>query len=182
MVIHRATSAQVDLEAFQHNLRIIKSIVDPNVATMAIIKADAYGHGAIPCARAALKEGVNYLGVGIIQEGIELRESGISSPILILGGVYPNELEDLIKYDLSTSLSNSKLAQAISKKAALAGKNVGVHIKVDTGMGRLGVQPKDFTCLLDSVINYKNLKLEGIFTHLACADEKDPETTHYRLT
>ena len=181
MVIYRATSAQVDLEAFQHNLRIIKSIVDPNVATMAIIKADAYGHGAIPCARAALKEGVNYLGVGIIQEGIELRESGISSPILILGGVYPNELEDLIKYYLSTSLSNSKLAQAISKKAELAGKNVGVHIKVDTGMGRLGVQPKDFTCLLDSVMNYKNLKLEGIFTHLACADEKDPETTHNQI-
>jgi len=182
MTLNRATLTEVNLEAFRHNLRTIKSLVGPSVGTMAIIKADAYGHGATQCAFAAIKEGVNYLGVGIIQEGIELRENRITSPILVLGGVYPNEVEDLIKYNLSTSLSTSALAHAISKQAEHAGKNVGVHIKIDTGMGRLGVQPSDFAGLLDNVTSYKNLKIEGIFTHLACADEENPETTHHQVS
>ena len=113
MTVKRATVAEINLESFRHNLRSIKSLIGPDVGTMAIIKADAYGHGAIQCARAAIKEQVDYIGVGIIQEGIELRESGITSPILILGGIYPNEIEDLIKHDLSTSLSNSVMANAI---------------------------------------------------------------------
>ena len=113
MTVNRATFAEINLESFRHNLRSIKSLIGPDVGTMAIIKADAYGHGAIQCARAATKEQVDYIGVGIIQEGIELRESGITSPILILGGIYPNEIEDLIKHDLSTSLSNSVMANAI---------------------------------------------------------------------
>jgi len=149
---------------------------------MAIIKADAYGHGAIQCARAAIKEQVDYIGVGIIQEGIELRESGITSPILILGGIYPNEIGDLIKYNLSTSLSNSAIARAISKKAEQSNKSVGVHIKIDTGMGRLGIQPEGFISLLNNVISYKNLKLEGVFTHLSNADEEEPEPTHRQIS
>ena len=92
MSLNRATSAEINLDAFRYNLRTIKSFVGPSTETMAIIKADAYGHGATQCARAAIEEGTKYLGVGIIQEGIELRESGITSPILILGGVYPDEL------------------------------------------------------------------------------------------
>jgi alanine racemase len=149
---------------------------------MAIIKADAYGHGAIQCARAATKEQVNYIGVGIIQEAIELRENGITSPILILGGIYPNEIEDLIKYNLSTSLSSSVIASAISKKAEQANKSVGVHIKIDTGMGRLGIQPEDFLSLLNNVITCKNLKIDGLFTHFSSADEEDPETTHHQIS
>ena len=179
---YRATKAEINLEAFRHNLRVIKRLVGPSVATMAIVKADAYGHGAIQCARTALDEKVNYLGVGIVQEGIELREIGISSPILILGGVYPDEVQNLIKYNLSTSLSNLDLARAISKQAQYAGKVVSVHIKIDTGMGRLGVKPDDFSCLFKSVINDKNLKVNGIFTHLACADEEDPGTTHNQIS
>lgn len=182
MTENRATFAEINLESFRHNLRSIKSLIGPDVGTMAIIKADAYGHGAIQCARAATKEQVNYIGVGIIQEGIELRENGITSPILILGGIYPNEIEDLIKYDLSTSLSNSVIASAISKKAEQANKSVGVHIKIDTGMGRLGVQPDAFTDLVENVISCKNLKIEGFFTHLSSADEEDPETTHHQVS
>lgn len=181
MTSYRATAAEINLEAFRHNLRTIKCLVGPDAATMAIIKADAYGHGAIPCARAALEEGVNYFGVGIIQEGIELRESGITSPILILGGIHPNEVKGLIKHKLSTSLATSTLAHTISNQAKRAGVKVGIHIKVDTGMGRLGVQPENFTCLLADVMNYKNLQIEGIFTHLACADEGDPEVTRNQI-
>ena len=160
---NRATFAEINLESFRHNLRSIKSFVGPTVQIMAIIKADAYGHGAIQCAKAAIKEKVNYIGVGIIQEGIELRESGVTSPILILGGIYPNEIKDLIKYNLSTSISNSVIANAISKQATSTNKSVGIHIKIDTGMGRLGVQPAAFQNLLSDVITCKNLKIEGFF-------------------
>ena len=182
MTENRATFAEINLDSFRHNLHSIKSLIGPDVGTMAIIKADAYGHGAIQCARAATKEQVNYIGVGIIQEAIELRENGITSPILILGGIYPNEIEDLIKYNLSTSLSSSVIASAISKKAEQANKSVGVHIKIDTGMGRLGIQPEDFISLLNNVITCKNLKIDGLFTHLSSADEEDPETTHHQIS
>ena len=182
MTENRATVAEINLDSFRHNLHSIKSLIGPDVGTMAIIKADAYGHGAIQCARAATKEQVNYIGVGIIQEAIELRENGITSPILILGGIYPNEIEDLIKYNLSTSLSSSVIASAISKKAEQANKSVGVHIKIDTGMGRLGIQPEDFLSLLNNVITCKNLKIDGLFTHFSSADEEDPETTHHQIS
>jgi len=181
MTLYRATSAEINLEAFRHNLRTVKTLAGP-AATMAVVKADAYGHGAIQCARAAIEEGVDYLGVGIIQEGIELRENGITSPILVLGGIFPNEVVNLIKHNLSTSLSTSTLAQAISHEAERAEKKVSIHIKVDTGMGRLGTQPEDFAGLLDNVLKHKNLMVEGIFTHLACADEEDPEVTRRQLT
>jgi len=98
MTVNRPTFAEINLDSFRHNLHSIKSLIGPNVGTMAIIKADAYGHGAVQCARTAIKEQVDYIGVGIIQEGIQLRENGITPPILILGGIYPNEIEDLIKY------------------------------------------------------------------------------------
>jgi len=182
MTENRATFAEINLDSFRHNLHSIKSLIGPDVGTMAIIKADAYGHGAIQCAHAAIKEQVNYIGVGIIQEAIELRENGITSPILILGGIYPNEIEDLIKYNLSTSLSSSVIASAISKKAEQANKSVGVHIKIDTGMGRLGIQPEDFLSLLNNVITCKNLKIDGLFTHFSSADEEDPETTHHQIS
>jgi len=182
MTVNRATFSEINLDSFRHNLHSIKSLIGPGVRTMAIIKADAYGHGAIQCARAAIKEQVDYIGVGIIQEGIELRENGITSPILILGGIYPNEIEDLIKYNLSTSLSSSVIASAISKKAEKANKSVDVHIKIDTGMGRLGIQPEGFISLLNNVISYKNLKVEGVFTHLSNADQEEPESTHHQIS
>ena len=157
MTLYRNTLAEVNLEAFRHNLRIVKHLAGSNATTMAIIKADAYGHGAVPCARAALKEGINYFGVGIIQEGIELRENGVSSPILILGGISPDEIEDLIKFNLSTSLSTLTLAKAISKKAEYACKKVNVHIKINTGMGRSGFNPEDFSCQLNGIMDNKYL-------------------------
>jgi len=181
MSLNRATSAEINLDAFRYNLRTIKSLVGRSTETMAIIKADAYGHGATQCARAAIQEGIKYLGVGIIQEGIELRESGITSPILILGGVYPDELSELIYYNLSTSLSTLALAKAISKEAEQSKKKISVHIKIDTGMGRLGVQCEDFSDLLEHVMSYKNIIIEGFFTHLANADDADPKISQEQI-
>jgi alanine racemase len=182
MTLNRATFAEINLDSFRHNLHSIKLLLGPDIRTMAIIKADAYGHGAIQCARAATQEQVDFIGVGIIQEGIELRENGITTSILILGGIYPNEIEDLIKYNLSTSLSNTVMASALSKKAEHANKSIGVHIKIDTGMGRLGVQPNSFTELMENVIACKNLQIQGVFTHLSSADEEDPEVTNRQIS
>ena len=106
----------------------------------------------------------------------------MSSPILILGGINPDEIEDLIKFNLSTSLSTLTLAKAISKKAEYACKKVNVHIKINTGMGRLGFNPEDFSCQLNGIMDNKYLNVEGIFTHLACADEEDSEVTHNQIS
>jgi len=178
----RATWAEIDIEAFRHNLGNIRKLVGAHTKIMAVVKADAYGHGALPCARAALESGAEYLGVGIIQEGIELRRNGITAPILILGGIFPNEIEELVTYNLSTVLSNKLLARSISSLAGKAGKSVPIHIKIDTGMGRLGIAPENFSELLEEVLKLKNLYIEGICTHFACADEADPKETHRQLS
>lgn len=182
MAYHRASRAEISLDAFRHNLLIVRSSLDPRIKIMAVVKADAYGHGAVPCAKAAVDTGADYLGVGIIEEGIELRKSGIEAPILVMGGIFPDEIKDLIHYDLSTTLSTKRMARAIAAPAAEAGKPVKVHIKIDTGMGRLGVSMDEFICLVDQVIHCKNLHIEGICTHLATADEEDPDYTLLQLS
>ena len=138
MAKHRATVAEIDLSAFRHNLKAIRSLLAPKVKIMAVVKADGYGHGAVPCAKAALEAGADWLGVAILEEGIELRENGVSAPILVMGGIFPNEVADLIRHYLSTSVSTLPLAESLSQEAEKQGKTVGVHLKVDTGMGRLG--------------------------------------------
>ena len=148
---------------------------------MAVVKADAYGHGAGPCAKAALEEGADCLGVGIISEGIVLRENGITAPIQVLTGIFPDEAEDLIKHDLSTTLYTQELADTISKVAAQKGKIAGVHLKIDTGMGRLGISAEAFPEFADIVNRSTNLRLESVFTHLSSADQ-NREYTQLQLT
>ncbi len=178
----RATYAEINLNAFRGNLRTVKTALGPEVGVLAVVKADAYGHGAVPCAQAAVEVGADWLGVGIVQEGIELRESGLSAPILVLGSVFPNEVEALIQHDLSTVLTTHALADALEKAAAQAGKTVGVHVKVDTGMGRLGATMEDFPSLLERVGKSKNLVVQGVSTHFSCADEEDPEYTRLQIS
>jgi len=181
MAYHRSTYAEVDREAFRHNLRIIRSVVGPAVKIMAVIKADAYGHGALSLAPAALEAGADALGVAVLEEGIELRESGITTPILILTGIFPDEIEDFLKHDLSTTLSRPDLAAELSRQAARAGKTAGVHLKVDTGMGRLGLQPEGFPGLVEQLAKDKHLRIEGISTQFSTADEDDPGFTQKQL-
>ncbi|MBI4389681.1 MAG: alanine racemase, partial [Nitrospinae bacterium] len=178
----RATHAEIDLSAFRHNLKLVRSALRPGVKTMAVVKADAYGHGALPCSKAALDAGADWLGVGILEEGIELRRHGIESPVLVLGSVFPDEIDGLIRGNLSTVLSDYRLAQALSRQAAREGKTAGVHIKVDTGMGRLGVLPEDFPALVERVLELKNLRIEAVSTHFSSADEDDPEFTLSQLS
>ncbi len=182
MTTQRATVAQIDLNAFKHNLGRIRSLLEPQVKLMAVVKADAYGHGAIPCAKAALEAGADWLGVAILNEGVELRDSGIDAPILVMGSILPGEVQDLVYHDLSTSVSDFSLAEELSRQAEKQGKAVGVHLKIDTGMGRLGMHPDDLPGFMEQTRKLKNLRVEGIFTHLSSADEPDPEFTLGQLS
>jgi alanine racemase len=181
MAHHRATFAEINLKAFKHNLQNLRAITEPATGIMAVIKADAYGHGVIPCAKAAVDTGVEYLGAGIIEEGIELRENNITEPILILGSIFPDEVEDLVRHNFATILCTPHLAQALAKEAEKQGKTVNVHIKVDTGMNRLGVLPENLLPLIKTINNLPTLKLEALSTHFSSADDKDTSITTQQI-
>jgi alanine racemase len=181
MAHHRATRAEIDLQAFRHNFQNLRCHISPQARIMAVVKADAYGHGALPCARVAVECGADYLGAGVIEEGIEFRQSGLYTPILILGSIFPDEAEDLVRHDLATVVCTLPLAQALAKEAEKQNKTASVHIKVDTGMNRLGVSPENLPALLDQIRNLQNLKIEGVSTHFASADDEDLSITQAQL-
>jgi alanine racemase len=182
MAHHRVTRAEIDLHAFRHNFQNLRNYLSPQTQIMAVVKADAYGHGAVPCAQIAVDCGANYLGAGVIEEGIEFRESGlVDTPILILGSIFPDEAEDLVRHNLATILCTLPLAQTLSKEAVKQNKTVSVHIKVDTGMNRLGVSPKNLPTLLDQIRDLPNLKIEGVSTHFSSADDEDISITQAQL-
>lgn len=181
MAHHRATRAEIDLQAFRHNFQNLRNYISPQTRIMAVVKADAYGHGALPCAREAVECGADYLGAGVIEEGIEFRQSGLDTPILILGSIFPDEAEDLVRHDLATIVCTLPLAQALAKEAKKQNKTASVHIKVDTGMNRLGVTPENFPELLNQILNLPNLKIEGVSTHFASADDEDLSITQAQL-
>ncbi len=141
---------------------------------MAVVKANAYGHGALSCTQAVLDAGADTLGVGIVSEGIELREQGIQAPIQVLVGIFPDEADDLIQHNLTTTLHSRSLAETLAQRAGLLEKEVRVHIKVDTGMGRLGVSPDQLPGLAEFITGLKNIRIESIFTHFSSADDEDP--------
>lgn len=177
MAHHRATRAEIDLQAFRRNFQNLRNHLGPKIRIMAVVKADGYGHGALPCARIAVDCGADYLGAGVVEEGIELRQSGIDTPILVLGSIFPDEAEDLVRHDLATIVCTLPLTKALSKEAGKQNKTVSVHIKIDTGMNRLGVSPENLPELLNQVRELPNLKLEGISTHFASADDEDLSIT-----
>jgi alanine racemase len=181
MAHHRATRAEIDLQAFRHNFQNLRKLIASKTRIMAVVKADAYGHGGLPCARVAVECGADYLGAGVIEEGIEFRKSGLDTPILILGSIFPDEAEDLVRHDLSTIVCTQSLAQALAKEAEKQNKTALVHIKVDTGMNRLGVLPENLSALLNQIRNLPNLKIEGISTHFASADDKALSITQAQL-
>lgn len=177
-------TAEIDLSAIAHNTREFARIVGPNVKIMPAVKADGYGHGAIDVSKTALENGASALGVARVEEGVALRQAGIDAPILVFGYVSPINTMDLIDYDLTATVSNLDVALAISDQALEVGKKVKVHLKVDTGMGRIGVLTGvghpgchgDYHHSVDDVLiiaGMKGIELEGIYTHFASADSHD---------
>ncbi len=168
----RPTWAEINIEALKSNFLQVKRIVNRKVGVISIVKADAYGHGAIAVSRALIEAGSDMLGVATLSEALELRESGINAPIILLGGVLPNEAESVVKNDLTPSLFSLDSAEVLDKHAEKTGRKVKYHLKVDTGMGRLGVGVEEICGFLAGICSFKNLEMEGVFTHFANADKE----------
>jgi alanine racemase len=173
MVPWRPVWAEVDLNHIAHNMQEIRRLVREPCELMAVVKADGYGHGALPVARTALQAGASRLAVAIPEEGVTLREGGIASPILVLGSLWPEQAEVIVSNFLTATVYDLPLALALSAEGKRQGKNVRVHLKVDTGMGRIGLFPHDVVPFVNQVMRLPYLEIEGIYTHFATADAAD---------
>lgn len=177
---HRPTWVEIHLGNLAHNVREVKRRIG-NRELMAVVKADAYGHGAVPCAITALEHGVSYLGVAFIEEAIQLRKAGIASPILVLGSPLPEQAPEFPRFGVTCTVASAEVAEALSYAATAQGKKARVHVKVDTGMGRLGIRPEDAVGFVSYISRLANLEIEGIFTHFATADEEDKSYARSQL-
>jgi len=164
----RPTWAEVDLGAVAHNVGLLAERVAP-AEVWAVVKADGYGHGAVPVAQAALAAGADGLAVALVEEAVVLRDAGVSAPILLLSEARPDEFLELAALDLRTTLYTREGVEA----AAAAGRPLRVHLKVDTGMHRVGCRPDEAVALARSVVDAPTLELEAVWTHCAVADEPD---------
>ncbi len=176
---YRPTWAEIDLGALKHNLRSIRKLLNKGAGIMAIVKANAYGHGMNNVSRVLEKEKVNYLGVATLEEAMALRKDRIKTPILVLGSLLPKEASVAIKNNITLTLCNRELFNELKKIGAGAAKPK-VHIKVDTGMGRIGVWHEKALEFIIKVKNEKNIKLEGIYTHFSIAG-RDKFFTQYQI-
>lgn len=165
--------AKIDLAAIQKNVR---SITEKSgcARVMAIVKADAYGHGAVEVSKALCKTGVKDFGVATAEEAFELRRNGIDESILVLGQVFPEDYPEIVKYGITVAAFDSALAEKLSKEAARQDKKALVYIKIDTGMGRIGVQADENGFeTVKNIFGSENITVLGAFTHFANADCKD---------
>ncbi|OGI09510.1 MAG: alanine racemase [Candidatus Margulisbacteria bacterium GWF2_35_9] len=177
------TSLIVDLNKFINNIATVKNKLNPKTKILAVVKADAYGHGAVMISKIAEDEGVAYLGVATIDEAIEIREAGIKMPILIL--TEPTDLERLkgvLYYDISLTVFSDSFLNELQILTNELHKKVKVHLKVNTGMNRVGINVKDALKMVNTILTNKNLELEGLFTHLSDADNHDHSYTNNQLT
>jgi len=177
----RPTWVEIDLDAIAENTRQLKQIIGPDVALMAVLKADAYGHGAIKVGRTVLNNGATMLGVASLNEAARLRDAGITAPILILGYTPAWQAREAILRDVRVTLYDIGIAQAFNRAAADLNTRVRVHVKVDTGMGRLGLLPHEALPFIMDLLALPNIELEGLFTHFAVADSADKSYTLEQL-
>ncbi len=158
---------EVDLDSFTGNLQEVRRLVGPGVKILQVVKADAYGHGAMEIAQVALKNGASYLGVANADEGVQLRVGGITAPIVILSPSTVSEISDIIKYTLTPSVSDLAFAGELQKRCQQAGVTACVHVEVDTGMGRGGAVQQETINMIEQMRTFSHIELEGIFTHLS---------------
>jgi alanine racemase len=180
----RPTWVEIDLGAIGNNTRQIKELVGPRVQVLASLKADAYGHGALKVARTVLHNGASMLGVATVSEATPLREAGISAPILVFGYVPYWQMREAVHLGVTVTLYASESAQALSRAALALGKTVRVHVKIDTGMARLGMRAEqldEIVAFMREVATLPGLELEGIYTHFAAADSSDQIYTLMQL-
>ena len=165
--------AEISLSAIGHNIEEVRKRLAPGVRLLAVIKADAYGHGAVRVGK-YLEDRVDYFAVATLKEAVELRENGIRLPILILGYTSPSQYEDLVAFDITQTIYSRETAELLDREAANQGKKAGIHIALDTGMTRIGFQvTEEDADVIAAIGRLPHLKMEGLFTHFACADQKD---------
>jgi alanine racemase len=173
----RPTWIEIDLAALAHNLTCVRGRLG-GAAVLAVVKADAYGHGAAPVARHLERLGIEWLGVALPEEGVALRDAGVRTPILILGGFVAAQAGLLLANELTPALFRLEQAEALGEAAARRGVVAKAHIKIDTGMGRLGVPAADLAALAKTLVRMPAIAISGAFSHLAAADEPgDPYTS-----
>ncbi len=176
----RPTWADIDLEAIKHNVRQLHQMVSPALLC-AVVKADGYGHGAVPVARAAVSAGAEWLAVALVEEGMTLREAGIDQPILLLSEPRPREMVQVAEYSLRPAIYSGEGLAAAAAAATQVDKKIAVHLKVDTGMRRVGVDPDLALTLAKAVFEKPSLVLDGLWTHCAVADTTDHPFTAKQL-
>ena len=186
--------AEIDLKAIAHNVRELRRITAPEARLMAVVKANAYGHGIIEVARQALQHGAEALGVARAGEGIQIRKAGLDASVLVFSYTPPDMAKKLVEFDLTQTVYSYRNAEALSVAAGTTGKKIKVHIKIDTGMGRLGLLPDRFRSLapdhgvagsavseVEAIADLQHLELEGIYTHFAAADITDRSYAEYQF-
>ena len=178
-VSERPTRAVVDLDRIAGNLHAIRAHV--GVPVMAIVKANAYGHGLVPVAHHLQAVGVEHLGVAFPEEGIALRRAGITVPILVLGGMFGSQVAQYIAHDLQITVSSLEKLHQVEATAEAMGRRATVHLKIDTGMQRIGVHAWSAGPFIEAAVASPHIELAGIFSHLACADEPDSPMTALQL-
>ncbi len=177
----RHTWAEIDLSALKYNFDKARELAGENTKILVAVKADAYGHGVLEVSRVLVNLGVNYLGVATTDEAVTLRHSGIKIPILLFSAILRKEALAIVKYGITQTVPSLEVAEFLSVCARRLGKKIKIHAKIDTGMGRLGVWHKEAVYFIKNIKRYKNLELEGIYTHLPSADEKNRYFTEHQL-
>ena len=177
----RPTACYVDLDALRWNFRQIREKIGPEVRVLSVVKADAYGHGAREVARALAAAGSESFGVATLEEGVELRAAGIRSPILVLAGVYPEQLGEFIQHRLTPAICETEAFKQLEKEARRRGVTLNFHLKVDTGMGRIGLPSAEVERWLPEMGQIESLKLEGLFSHFSHAESVEGSYTQSQL-
>lgn len=173
----RPTWASIDLDALAYNFHSSKKFIGQNIKVMAVVKADGYGHGIAACARRLETEGVDWFGVAIPEEGVDLRLAGINSPILCLGSFWPGQEQMLVEHNLTPVVYDHEIALILDQYAEKRGLTLDIHVKIDTGMGRVGFRFERSAAFAGDLKQMKNLRVAGLFTHFASAE--NPSETEF---
>ncbi|MGM0548697.1 MAG: alanine racemase [Bacillota bacterium] len=179
--IKRPAWLEIKLQALANNYQFIRSKLDQKTKIAAVVKADAYGHGAVKIAQKLVDLGTEYLCVGSPDEGIELRNEGLEVPILVLAEVLESQYDSILQGDLIQTVASCETLFALNNFAAQNNKKIKIHLKCDTGMGRIGFLPEELSEIYNLALSLENLKVEGIFSHLARADETDKDFSNKQL-
>lgn len=180
MPLFRPTLCEINTSALRHNYRQLKKMAGDR-EILGVVKANAYGHGATQVARVLASEGVRVFGVASVEEGIELRRSGIAGRIICFGGALGAQAQDLLEFGIEPIVFNAESVRTLAHQSHASAKALRIHLKVDTGMGRLGVPMKDFKSLLQLISECSGLSLASVMSHLASADEPDPTPTDTQI-